>query len=364
MKKIFFLAIAAGLLLIPAIAYAAPTTDTITGTTITTGTYNMLVYTDLGGTKFLPISPEAITTLVTSEFGIDDWPNFAGKNMTPTELATFEYIITNEGNAADVYTITAEVYFGGSAVNWNVSIDGGPTTAYEDGDMLHLKTATTKRSSAETVEEDARYYLRVTVSPSTEAPDGAFANLTIEVTTKSTPVGVYTGANAVQYGGLAATSDATLTKIVSAKMKMTRIATVDAPVLYKGATHDAVPGSIITYTIIVSNEGTGSSESVWIVDRVPTSTEAIHIGYGSGSQGTIANVGITATAPNASGWVCYFTTEATTATEPVKAFAAGSWTTIPFGSVLTKDATWVKFTKAEITPETYPITLTWGVVIQ
>jgi len=368
MKKIFFLALVIGLLLTPGIAFAVAS-DTRTGTGITAeGTLNMMTYTDLKGAAKPPVSSETLTTWVTSEYGLAAFPDRSDQFISPPETAYYYYSLTSEGNNDDTYTVTCEISFGGGITGtfWYVTVEGGTDGVTYGTVLANLDSVTKEYQAAKPVTEDQIYYYRITVKPYdnlTYSPDGAFVLVTFEGSTAKIPVGYYTGANGNSYGGLASSSDATVTQISTAKMVMSRVATVDAPVKFTGGTHEAVPGAIITYTIMTSNEGSVPAQNVIIVDKVPNNTSGECVGCGSGKQDGVTNVGITAAPPNATGWSASTTTEAS----PNKTYGAAGWTLVTFEAAgpytIGSDVKWIKFEKQTVEASEDRKTLTWGVVI-
>jgi uncharacterized repeat protein (TIGR01451 family) len=362
MKKVLLLGIVAVLFLIPSVAFAY-SGDTATGTTITaTGTENTLTYTDTGGTLQPTEEATNLDTTVVSMYGFADLGAPADQSTTAGVAVTYDYVITNEGNASDTYGITFEVSYGGSASNWTFAIQ-------KESDDSTIESTEGDVGLSDAVGEDAEFGFYLTVLPSTsqsESPDGGSATVTVTVTTDSTPVGDYTGANGNEYGGTDADNDATITTISAGEMTLSRVATVDAPTEYitnRGGNlghHDAVPGAVITYTLTVSNEGSNDAENVIIVDKVPTNTKGIHVGAGVGDQGDVVNVDVTAADPTFGGWTASYSTSAT----PNKHYGdTGDWTAVPAGLTIESTATFVKWERSSITPGTNG-TLTWGVAIE
>lgn len=208
-----------------------------------------------------------------------------------------------------------------------------------------------------------------------QAPNGSFCTVTLDVTTSALPVGVYYGANGLLYGGTREAIDTTVTIIQSSLMTMTRVATVDAPTQYitnanaqlgGNHSHDPVPGAVITYTITYSNVGSGSAESVSIVDKVPGSTEAAHVNAGTGSQAALTNVTLTPALPTAAGWTSYYSTSATPG---MGVNDLTGWVTVNATGVASSFATgsgikYVRWRKTEVQVGESNRTLTWGVMIK
>jgi uncharacterized repeat protein (TIGR01451 family) len=222
------------------------------------------------------------------------------------------------------------------------------------------------------VAEDGNYgyYHQVT------APSGGTAASSISITTvastASTPVGQYTGANGLTYGGVGSSSNILYYSILKPVLTLTRTSTVDAPIVnnpvgYTGGIHDAVPGSIITYSLSSSNTGNISAESVIIVDMVPANTYLAHVNV----SGSTTNVNITPSAGTGGWTVSYSTLD-----NPNKSYGVTTgWTLLgsspPYPSSSTTysysdgpyNAKWLKFEMVSFQAETAH-SITWGATIR
>ena len=391
MKKMLLFAFVAALLLIPAAAFADNPLDTAVGTVITAdGSAATMNYTDSSLSSKATVYASTIETVVAAMYGFDPLANLPGTGSdvtatTPVIPVTYMYVITNEGNASDNYMVRYYTSLGGpssfisgSGAGWNVMItEDADSTVYNSQTGNFTPGFVTGWATLQAISEDANRKVYITVTPSTsqvQSPNDAWMNVTIEAYTSKTPAGVYIGANAVTYGGTFDATDMTITSIETSVMDMTRVATVDAPKTasgkYTGGYHDAVPGAIITYTIITSNDGSSNANNVVIVDKVPANTLAAHVG----ATGTAVNsyVNITVPSGNAVGWTAYYSTVAS----PSRTWESISgWTTIgatPISKELTVEAgtgatsnvTYVRFDKATVTPAEKAQTLTWGVTIR
>jgi uncharacterized repeat protein (TIGR01451 family) len=369
MKKALLLVIVA-LMFIPVAAFAdnpldsqySPNRVVITAE----GFQNVLRYTDTGNATKDAIMTSTIEVKVDPMYGFDALANLTDLNKTtPTIPLTYVYLITNEGNATDTIRVRMNITLV-SGANWTYKVT-------EEGNATSIVTANGTWGNLTALGEDSTRLIYLTVTPSilqSESSNGAYAVVTLEANTQSTPAGVYYGANGFVYGGTFEATDLTITSIETSVMNMTRVATVDAP---KGATgkftgdaHAAVPGAVITYTITVSNEGGSDAKNVSIVDKVPpVNTTAAHVGATASEIGT--NVTITAAGDNAIGWTAYFSS---IASPNLTAFGPGTdWTTIgatPVTRTLTLDAnvSYVKWEKVTVQPTEDAKTLTWGVTIR
>lgn len=393
MKKMLLFAFVAALILIPAAAFADNPLDTAVGTVITAdGFAATMNYTDQSLSSKATVYATTIETVVAAMYGFDPLANLPGTGTdvtvtTPVIPVTYMYVITNEGNDSDSYMLRYYTSLGGpssfvsgNASGWTVMItEDADSTVYNSQTGGFTSGFVTGWATLQAISEDANRNVYVTVTPSpnqTLSPNDAFISVTLEAYTSKTPAGVYIGADAVTYGGTFDSTDMTITSIETSVMDMTRIATVDAPKTangkYTGGYHDAVPGAIITYTIVTSNDGSSNASHVVIVDKVPANTLAAHVD----ATGTEVNnyVNITAPRGSASGWTAYYSTVAS----PSRTWESISgWTTIgatPInpGRSLTVEAgttgvsavTYVRFDKATVTPTEDAQTLTWGVTIR
>ena len=187
------------------------------------------------------------------------------------------------------------------------------------------------------------------------------------------PVGEYTGANAILYGGTWETYDLVMAQVSAPVLNLTRTSTLDAPAAYSGERHDAVPGAVVTFTITISNEGGASAEAVILIDKVPDNTKLAHVN----ATGNTTNVTIEAAQGNFYGWTVYYTTEAS----PLTTYEAPGWTLIGttaaggdgefpgdghtyLNTSPEADAVWIKWEKQYVDPADDGKTLTWGVTIR
>jgi uncharacterized repeat protein (TIGR01451 family) len=334
-----------------------------------------LNYTDTGQSPKATVSAEAnFETTVVAEYGLLPFLALADQNTTPTQPVTFAYAFTNEGNASDTFEVTCAVVFAGpgdfTGAGWTVEVlsNGVSIPGLKFAGPASPKTVITLES------EDGSLLYTVRVTPCNDqllSPNGANCTVTFSVTTERTPAGQYTGGNGNSYGGLSSTSDATVTWIRTGVMKLTKSVTVDAPATggFSGDKHAAVPGSIITYTILVSNEGSASAESVIVVDKVPqpgVNTEGCHIGMTPTT--VVHGVTITAGGPSvtASDWQAYYTT---TGGPPPFTYGTGNgstWIPTTEGSTIAANTLYVKWEKAtvEATGAGNTAIFTWGVTIK
>ncbi|MFA4906281.1 MAG: hypothetical protein WC645_07235 [Candidatus Margulisiibacteriota bacterium] len=354
--------------------------DTVTTTVIiAASTFETLGYLDLNGTRMTTVEPASgnNSQTVGSEFGFSGPGSPSDNTVTPGDVAYHYYAVTNEGNASDNYTLYHVYSQYNGATGWVVEV-------WEGAGRIVTLEAGTSANEVRAVAEDAEktfYYKIIVPSSVAQAPNGSYITITSTVEAAGTPVGQYTGGNALTYGGASTATDPVTDTTAAPLLTLTRTSTVDSPTAaagYTGTIHDAVPGAVITFTLTYSNSGNASAESVILVDRVPVNTKLAHFN----TTGTGSNVNLTAAQGNATGWTIKYSTLA----NPSKVYgntadwSGGSGGTIgslttgseeyPGGSATyaTGDApygaAWIKWEKASIDPTDDNKTLTWGATIR
>jgi uncharacterized repeat protein (TIGR01451 family) len=385
-------------------AFADNPLDTTAGNIVTAeGTANVMRYTDTGNSTKDAIRTSTIEVIVDAMYGVDPLDSASAvpavNYVHPGTILTYSYLLTNEGNAAFTPYVAIR-----SSKNWYGSLP----TAYwqwyitQEGDATQyyicneLYTSAGFAAKMTTIEEDAtrKIYLNVVIQniQNQTTLTGNYLSLTLEVfnnfqTMPSLqPYGLYYGANGYQYaagtlegvdgldGGIYVAHGCVMISIETSAMTISRVATVDSPKAaggkFTGDPHAAVPGAIITYTIMTSNEGNGDAKNVVIIDKVPLvggafATNLCHIGAGAGSQGTIPNVNITALPPTATGWHAYYSSYFAPMTD--YGYIGSQWITAdswPVDLHTDTSAMWVKFEKATLSATEDAKTLTWGVTIR
>jgi len=341
-------------------SFTAYAVGTVSGTDIiAVKEDNTLSYQDGTGTQ--QTTEEAasnITVIVDPEWGFDSFLGNAVDQITTAGNAVyFAYGIQNDGNAYDDYGVKFDVNVENGNANW----------VYQVVDSSHAALAATDGVPGNTgsVANDDTYLLTLIVTPSASAldsPNGSYSDVTVSVTTDATPVGEYTGANTNSYGGVDSATDQRRTTIAAGVMTLTRVVTVDAPSAYTGGIHDAVPGSVITYSFTASNEGSDDATNVVIIDKVPLEARAAHFGA---TGEALSNVTITAAAP--SGTIADWSRYTSVNANPGMDYDGSNWLSVgAVGTVLdvtsSSGLTYVKWQKATI-PAGEFVTVTWGVTI-
>jgi uncharacterized repeat protein (TIGR01451 family) len=140
----------------------------------------------------------------------------------------------------------------GTTANWNLAFNYATTT---------------------NVPPQTAFMFSSVITPATNARNNAKASILTDYALVGPTGNQYTGADDVVYGG-ATTINLTLETLISGPdMKMiSRISTINAPAGFSGDPHAAVPGALVSYNIVLQNQGTATANSVNIVDRIPTDT--------------------------------------------------------------------------------------------
>jgi uncharacterized repeat protein (TIGR01451 family) len=220
------------------------------GTRATTAITNTarVDYQDVNGNNLFQNS-NTVTTIVSQVGGVDVAPDNGPITLNPGDTHYFPHTVTNTGNYDDYVNLTAA-----SAGGWTVAIykDVNGNGVYDAGtDTLLTDSAGDPDAIPDSglLADDGtmKILIAVTVPPGTA--DGAS-----DVTTV-TGVSVFDGAK---------TDTATDTINVAAPN-----VTVTKSVSPAG---NQPPGTTLTYTITVTNNGTGAANSVVLTDPIPTNT--------------------------------------------------------------------------------------------
>jgi hypothetical protein len=298
--------------------------DTLAGTPITSeSASNTMNYKDsYGNTKEAVLFPP-LQIIVGADAGFSAAAVPEGDvYSTPGSTEVWTMILTNEGNVKfTVVATSSAVSVSPSGGHWLTTIEANGTT-YAPGQPVGI-----------TLEEDSDF-TPVTIkiwsaTTETDAPEGSTGTVTYWFDTPGYTyfsghqistiegLGYYTGANDLTYGQIAGSISGVSVnvQIQAPVVTITKTATVDSPLSYRGwgGVHDLVPGSVITYTIAFSNEGTAQAKNIAIVDRVPApDCVALGMNLKEDNVGMFSNVNITAPDMfgNPSWWVLYSTEEA------------------------------------------------------
>ena len=296
MKKILLallFTLIGGVLLFQGLALA-DTGDVPSGTIITSEGYeNYLDYKDAAFNPKATIYGDTIEATVLAIYGLSGPGTPVDQFTEPSVAVYYTYQIFNEGNESDTYSLsTSSATYNGSygdAWTFNIIRDDDQDGVANDSDTI---------TDEVTISEDGSAYFFVKVTPSSNAGDGSWGEVTVTSTTSATPNGQYTGANANIYGGPAYVDDTSRTNIDAPSLVMSTSTLVDAPNTYTGGgANEAVPGAVITYTITYTNEGNAEGRDAIIKQKIPLfgTSEAGHVNVtGTKTGDDLANVTIAA----------------------------------------------------------------------
>ncbi len=231
-------ALTAVLLTTPALAIGTPA-----GTNITNqATVN---YRDTNNNALTALS-NVVTTTVSQVAGLTVAPNNTA-NATPGDVLYYAHTVTNTGNGTDTINLTAV-----SASGWTTAIyhDVNNNGVYDAGtDVLLTDSDANGVPDTGAMAEDANYHILVAVTVPSNAANAATDTVTV------------TGRSHFNTAVTATATDTT---------------TVRAPVLgvvkSVSPTGNQPPNTVLTYTIVVTNNGNGQANSVVMTDPIPANT--------------------------------------------------------------------------------------------
>jgi uncharacterized repeat protein (TIGR01451 family) len=238
---------ALALAMLALVALAAPAAwaiGTPAGTPITNqATVN---FTDVNGNPLSQLS-NTVTTIVAQVAGVDISPAALAQNADPGDLVCYAHVVTNTGNGSDTVDLTTA-----STQTWTGTLyhDVGVVGTYEPG----IDTALTNSGGAAAVDTGAlaaNGALNIIVC--VQVPAGT-ANGTVDQTT-ITGTSVFAPAS---------TDAATDTTTINAP-DLTVVKSV-APL------GDQPPLTVLTYTIVVTNNGSANALSIVLTDPIPAFT--------------------------------------------------------------------------------------------
>ena len=319
--------------------------------------------------------PSDETHTVTSEFGFSSYIAPTYLTVQPGNTVYQYVIITTESNATAVGRRLVMFRQYNGANNWLVNV---LKSDYTVDKILDPTGAPTGGANPLPRSIDFTYIFQVIVpSSAADAPNGSYIIITNTLECFSTPYGEYTGANYYTYGGFGY-QVTTLEDVVSSPiLTLSRTSTVDAPLVYTGGIHDAVPGSIITYTLTYSNTADAAAENINIIAKVPQYANLTHVN----KTGATDNVNIMAAAGSFTGsWEVWYSTfdnpDMSYGNIFGEWFDIGSLTSsgsFPAGALTYRgytptdsqyNAKWIKFERTGLGAGVVNQTVTWGVSIR
>ncbi|HEX6853148.1 MAG TPA: DUF11 domain-containing protein [Candidatus Polarisedimenticolaceae bacterium] len=242
-RLVLWLGSAALVLLAAAAITPAYALGTRAGTTITNqATVN---FTDANGNPGTALS-NVVSTTVSQVAGVTVDPD-NNQNGTPGSTLYFPHLVTNTGNFDDTVNLAAS-----SAAGWTVTLyrDVNGNQAYDAGtDLLLADTNGDTIPDSGLLADDGSMRILVAVSIPVGTANGTPDTVTVTGTTVFAPT---------------ATDSALDTINVQAP-----VLSVVKSVAPLGA---QPPGTVLTYTIVVTNNGAGAANAVVLTDPAPTDT--------------------------------------------------------------------------------------------
>jgi uncharacterized repeat protein (TIGR01451 family) len=239
--RLTVLAFVAAVLATPTWAVGTRATTSITNTA-------RVDFRDVNGNALFQNS-NTVTTVVSQVGGVDVAPNNGPVTLNPVDTRYFPHTVTNTGNYDDYVNLTAA-----SAGGWVVGIyrDVNNNGTYEAGtDTLLTDSAgdadTTPDSGLLANDGFMRILVAVTVPPGTA--DGASDVTTVTGTSVFDNTKVDTATDTINITA----PNVTVVKSVS-------------------PAGPQPPGTVLTYTVVVTNNGTGAANTVVLTDPIPTNT--------------------------------------------------------------------------------------------
>jgi len=224
---------------------------TAAGSSITNQAY--ADYNDDNGNALSRVFSNIVTTVVSQVAGVDVLPPAETLTEANGNTVYFDFDIENTGNGADVFDFTYAVSSGWTPTSVSFYHDANGDGLFDGGDTLIGTGAgpfsTDTLVSGSTIPADGQYpiIMAATIPDATAAPDASTSVVTVTATSQLdgtvTDTGTYT----------AQVANAVITAVKTSSVS-------PAP---------AVPGSVTTYTITLTNTGTTAGETTLVNDPVP-----------------------------------------------------------------------------------------------
>lgn len=228
-----------GVLAVAVLAFATTTLTLAGGTPPGTVISNQATvdYTDANGNPLQALS-NVVTTTVTQQASVIVDPDRAS-NADPGDVVYYAHVVTNASNAADTINLTAS-----SSQGWVLAIyhDVGIIGAYEPGIDLPV-------TDTGVLAVDATFNILVSVSVPAATASGA-----VDVTT-------VTGTSVYDNGVSDIATDTTTVTAPTLSVVKSVLPAGPQP-----------PGTVLTYTIVVTNNGNAQANTVVLTDPIPANT--------------------------------------------------------------------------------------------
>jgi uncharacterized repeat protein (TIGR01451 family) len=249
-------------------------------------------YQDANGNPLSAVS-NTVTTTVSQVASVTVDPNNS-QGADPGDALYYAHLVTNGGNGDDTIDLTVA-----SSQGWAVVLyaDVNNNGTYEPGtDTVLVDTDGDTVPDTGLLTDDGQFRILVSVTVPAGTPDG-----TVDVTT-------VTGTSTFNTGVFDVATDTTT--IAAPTVSILKSVSPAGP---------QAPGTVLTYTMVVTNGGTGAASSVVLTDPVPTDTTYV---AGSITQDAASRTDATGD-DNAD-------SDGTTVTVSIGTLAAGASTTITF----------------------------------
>lgn len=217
-------------------------------------TTDYIDYEDLSGSSYtqVTVSTDASSVVtVGQEYGVSTTIVDNTMEGDPGDNVTYEITVQNDGNGDDSFNLSTS---GGSGWTWTFYLDADDDGNPDGGAV----TSTGNVTSGSTMK-----ILAVATIPSSGLTDGQDETVSVVATS----------------AGDASESDSESTT--------TTVTMPDLGLVKSASTGTAAPGDDITYTIVVTNNGSGDATSVVITDNIPTNstykTGTLYIDWNGGS---------------------------------------------------------------------------------
>jgi len=261
---------------------ASPVYGTSAGTIITAVSSNLLIeYQDTNNNPQPTVTGDiTVSDTVSAVYGLGLSVLSSSQTVPAASAATFTFTATNKSNTGTTLNFAYNDYYSLPVISYsNDSLKG-------DNDWI---VTTLNGSTAYYVFEDAVAIVTINVTVNAAARNGVTGYVTMNVFLDSgaTPNGSYVGLNGTNYGGVS--KDATVISVTAASPELViitkNISSLLAPTGingYTGGASDLVPGSQLTYKIVIRNIGNATANATQIIQQVPAYTDYLRSNDGAG----------------------------------------------------------------------------------
>jgi uncharacterized repeat protein (TIGR01451 family) len=186
--------------------------------------------------------------IVAAKYAIDLASTVTSGSGDPGDQVLFPFTVTNEGNAPDIVNLT----YSASLCTWTFYYDVDGDGIINDGDYILTDTNGDGKIDVGSVPAGSTVHVIGVGTIPAGTSDGASGTLTVT----GISVGDPTETDQVQFSVTVTAPSLNLVKSVS-------------------PTGNQPPQTVLTYTIVISNSGTGAATQVVVTDVIPTNTTYI-----------------------------------------------------------------------------------------